>query len=365
MTIKFGGVSVVIKEFMERILHEGGSDLHISVGLPPMMRKNGKMVRLCEERLMPKDTEALLMSLLQEDKQAELRLVGEVDFAVSLQGVARFRVNIFKQRNTFSGVMRVLNSTIPSMEELGLPGVVKELAEKQKGLVLVTGPTGSGKSTTLASMIDHINNTREGHILTLEDPIEYLHRHRSCIVNQREIGADSGSFASALRAALREDPDVILVGEMRDLDTIAITLTAAETGHLVLSTLHTVSAATTIDRIIDVFPHGQQQQIRLQVANVLQGVISQQLMSRADKKGRILAPEILVAVPAVRNLIREGKTHQIDTVIQTGGRNGMVSMDNSLYSLFKKGIITQNDFMMAGSTPESVARMLGTNIQNP
>ena len=264
-----------------------------------------------------------------------------MDFSYASPGYGRFRVNAYKQRGTFGMALRIIPLEIPSMESLGLPAVLNDLARLPRGLILVTGPTGSGKSTTLASMIDQINKERNCHILTLEDPLEYLHKHQKAIVNQREIGSDSLSFSNALRAALREDPDVILVGEMRDLETISIAITAAETGHLVLSTLHTNGAAKTIDRVVDVFPPHQQQQVKVQLASVIQAVISQQLLPKGDGKGRVAALEIMVATPAIRNLIREGKNYQIDTAIQTGAALRMQTMDSALTNLYKRGIITK------------------------
>jgi len=277
------------------------------------------------------------------EKWELLRERGEIDLAYSLPGVSRFRVNVFHQRGSVGAAIRLIPRNIPDLERLGLPPVVAELAERQHGLVLVTGPTGSGKSTTLAAMVDRINRERSCHIITLEDPIEYLHQHRRSIVNQREVGADTRSFASALRAALRQDPDVILVGEMRDLETIATAITAAETGHLVLATLHTSSAVQSIDRIIDVFPSHQQGQVRIQLADTLEGVITQQLWLRADRTGRVAAVEVLAATPAVKNLIREGKTHQIISSIQTGGRYGMQTMEMALRQLVARGIIADSE----------------------
>jgi len=268
-----------------------------------------------------------------------------VDFSYSLPGLKRFRVNAYRQRNTYSVALRLVNSDIPSFSELGLPPVVKELAQKNSGLILVTGPTGSGKSTTLASMVDSINQTKDRHIITLEDPIEYLFRHNKSVIEQREIGIDTISFANALRASLREDPDVILVGEMRDYETISIALTAAETGHLVFSTLHTIGVVNTVDRIIDVFPAHQQQQIRIQLAMTLQGVISQQLLTRADQRGRVAAVEVMVANAAVRNIIREGKGHMLINTIQTSAKLGMRTMDDALCALNKQGLITEEDVL--------------------
>lgn len=290
---------------------------------------------------MPDRTARLVREMMTNDQWDAYVSKGELDFSYSYPGLGRFRVNVYRQRGTCSMALRVVALTIPKMEDLKLPPVLKELAMKQRGLILVTGPTGSGKSTTLAAMIDYMNQNRSEHIMTIEDPIEYLHRHNKSVVNQREVGNDSKSFANALRAALRQDPDIILVGEMRDLETISTAITAAETGHLVLSTLHTIGAAKTVDRIIDVFPPHQQQQIRIQLASVLEAVISQQILPKADETGRVAAFEIMIANNAIRNLIREGKTHQMQTVIQTGSNIGMQTMDASLIELYKKRIIDQ------------------------
>ena len=287
-----------------------------------------------------------MKTILNEEQLKTLEERGELDLSISVMGMYRYRVNAYKQRNSFAAAMRLVEGKILSFKQLGLPPILNDFCSKNRGLILVTGPTGSGKSTTLAAMIDVMNETRDEHILTLEDPIEYLHRHKKSIVNQREIGNDSKSYSSALRAALRQDPDIILIGEMRDLESIAIALTAAETGHLVLSTLHTVGAAKTIDRIIDVFPPHQQQQIRTQLSMTLVGVISQQLIPRIDKHGRLAAIEIMMANPAIRNLIREGKTPQINNVIMTSARQGMQTMDNSIAELYQAGKISLDDAMM-------------------
>lgn len=348
-----------LEELLRQVVGQGGSDLHITVGVPPTVRKNGRLVKLSDESLTSAQTEVYIKQLVNEVQMEELQKCGQVDFSFSADGIGRFRVNTFKQRGSFGAAIRLVNSSVKSMEELGLPSVVTELSRKTKGLILVTGPTGSGKSTTLASIINQINEERDCHILTLEDPIEYLHRHKKSIVNQREIGNDAVSYAAALKAALREDPDVILVGEMRDIDTISIAITAAETGHLVLSTLHTTGAASTIDRIIDVFTPHQQQQVRIQLSVILQGVISQQLLTRADKPGRAAAIEIMIATPAVKNLIREGKTHQIDSLIQTGAKFGMQSMDSSLVSLYKKGFISYDDVVAHATSQENIIRLMG------
>lgn len=329
-------------ELLNLGIEKYASDIHITVGMPPILRINGELITLDEPVLMPDDTRKLVFEILTEKMIEDLEKNGEIDRSFSSPGVGRYRINAFKQRGSFGMVLRIIPLRIPSMDELKLPNAIRELSSLRRGLLLVTGPTGSGKSTTLASIIDKINHERSCHILTLEDPIEYLHKHNKSIVNQREIGSDSKSFTSALRSSLRQDPDVILVGEMRDLETISIALTAAETGHLVLSTLHTSGSAKTIDRIIDVFPPHQQQQIRVQLSSVLQGVISQQLLPEKDNNGRIAAFEIMMMTSAIRNLIREDKIHQIDTAIQTGASFGMVTMDTSILNLYKNGFIDKN-----------------------
>ncbi len=322
-------------------MDRNASDIHFTVGIPPTYRIDGGLVSTLERRLTQEDTAYLVKQVLGEKRMKTLDETGEIDFSYSISNVGRFRVNAFKQRGSYAMVLRIIPLRIPSMEELGLPKVTDELTKLPRGLILVTGPTGSGKTTTLASVINKINSERRCHIVTLEDPLEYLHSHKKSIVNQREVGSDTESFANALRGALREDPDVILVGEMRDLETISIAITAAETGHLVLSTLHTNGAAKTIDRIVDVFPPYQQQQIRVQLAAVIEAVISQQLLPKASGKGRVAAHEVMVASPAIRNLIREGKIHQIDTVIQTSSALGMQTMDTSLVNLYRRGEITK------------------------
>ncbi len=333
---------LTFQELIGKAIENGASDLHLSVGVPPCMRIDGTIVRMEDtESLMPKAVEDIALSIMDERHHAVLEEAGEVDFAYSIPSLGRFRVNVFRQRGSFSMVARILNLRIPTPEELGIPRPIVEITEKRRGLVLVTGATGSGKSTTLASLINLINQRRSDHIITLEDPIEYLHRHNQSIVNQREMGADSASYSAALRAALRQDPDVILVGEMRDLETIATAVTAAETGHLVFSTLHTNGAANTIDRIIDVFPPHQQQQIRTQLADVLQCVVSQQLLPRKDGRGRIAAFEVMLANNAIRNHIREAKTYQISTVMQTSGKLGMKTMDDALFELYMNGAISE------------------------
>ncbi|WP_069998226.1 type IV pilus twitching motility protein PilT [Cellulosilyticum sp. I15G10I2] len=350
-----------IDALLEIVNDRGASDLHITTGIPPTLRINGNLMRLDMPALGPKESKELIEQLLMKDesicKKFEER--GEVDFSYAIPQIGRFRVNVFKQRGTYAAALRAVGINIPSMEQLGLPRhILETLSNNTRGLVLVTGPTGSGKSTTLATMINYINEKRKGHILTLEDPIEYLHKHKNSIVNQREIGIDSKNYSEALRAALREDPDVILVGEMRDQETIATAITAAETGHLVLSTLHTIGAPQTIDRIIDVFPPHQQQQIKVQLSNILKGVISQQLIPRTDVKGRCIALEIMVGNPAISNMIREGKTHQIYSQIQTGGLNGMVTMDSSIVKLYREGKISLEIAMNHAQIKEEFKRLV-------
>lgn len=328
-----------IKEFLRTTIEMKASDLHLTTGLPPILRIDGKLIKHGSQILLPEDIKSLVSTLLTDQQASKYCDLGEIDFSYAVDNVGRFRINAFKQRGVDTLAIRAVTLKIPTLDELHMPSILKELCKKQRGLVLLTGPTGSGKSTTLAAMIDEMNKNRSCHIITLEEPIEYLHKHEKCMINQREIGLDTTSYQKALRAALREDPDVILVGEMRDLETIAIAVTAAETGHLVLSTLHTVGASNTIDRIVDVFPPHQQQQIKVQLAAVIEGVISQQLLPKADGSGRIAALEVMTGTPAIRNLMREGKTHQIDSVIQTSSKSGMRSMDLSLAELYKDGIL--------------------------
>ncbi len=334
---------VTIEELLEIAKQKDASDVHITVGVPPKCRIHGHLFDLPFDPLMPKDTDEMIRSILSPEQIKIFEQRGEVDFSFSIPSLGRFRVNTFKQRGSMATAIRLVGTNIPTPEELGLPPSVIDLAYKKRGLVLVTGPTGSGKSTTLASIINKINNEINAHVITLEDPIEYLHQHKKSVVNQREIGLDTQSYANALRAALRQDPDVILVGEMRDLETISIAITAAETGHLVLSTLHTIGAASTIDRVIDVFPPHQQQQIRVQMASVLESVISQQLIPRANKSGRVAAFEIMHANMAIRNLIREGKTHQLNSMLQTNKKIGMQTMDDSIFDLYSRRIINSDE----------------------
>lgn len=350
-----------IDDLLMKIQETGASDLHITVGVPPTLRIHGELMPISDMPILtPADTKRLAMEVIaKDDLKKQLAENGEVDLAFGIQGFGRYRVNVYMQRGTHAIAMRSVAAEMPSMERLGLPvEILERLSNNTRGLVLVTGPTGSGKSTTLATMIDYINKTRKCHILTLEEPIEFLHTHKMSIVNQREIGADSKTYAASLRAALREDPDVILVGEMRDPETISTAITAAETGHLVLSTLHTLGASQTIDRIIDVFPPHQQDQIRIQLASMLKGVISQQLLPTVDDKGRCLAYETMMSTPAISNLIREGKTFQIGSHIQTGRRQGMQAMDASLVGLYRRGIITMEQVKNHSSVPDEIHRLL-------
>ncbi len=326
-------MALSVEEILSKAKEAGASDVHITVGIPPKMRVNGKLITMDGIKLLPSDTMEIAIHVMNEKQKQHFEEYGEVDMSFAIPGEGRYRVNIYKQRGSIAMAFRLVGTSIPTPQELGVPQSVIDLYQKKRGLVLVTGPTGSGKSTTLASLIDTINNNREAHVITLEDPIEYLHQHKQSIVNQREIGLDSTNYAHALRAALREDPDVIFVGEMRDFETISTAITAAETGHLVFSTLHTIGAASTVDRVIDVFPPHQQQQIRVQLANVLEAVISQQLIPTIDGSGRVAAFEVLHNNPAVRNLIREGKTHQITSVMQTNRKQGMLTMDDALVQL--------------------------------
>ena len=327
---------------MEQLLREAvdknASDLHLSAGQPPRLRVDGDLAPLDHPVQTPDDVMACVETVLNAEQKAKFQADHELDLACALDGVGRFRVNVFMQNRGPGAVMRRIPTVIPTMEQLGLPPVFQQLCSKDRGLVLVTGPTGSGKSTTLAAMIDYINSNEDAHILTLEDPIEFVHQSKRCLVNQREVGPHTGSFSAALKSALREDPDVILVGEMRDLETISLALTAAETGHLVFGTLHTSSAPKTIDRIIDVFPSGQQGQIRTMLSESLEAVIAQKLLKKKGG-GRVAAHEILVGIPAVRNLIREAKLHQIPSAMQTGGSFGMQTMDVAVAELSKKGLL--------------------------
>ncbi|MCR5156988.1 MAG: type IV pilus twitching motility protein PilT [Butyrivibrio sp.] len=344
-----------IEEILKEAKERGASDVHITVGIPPKMRLHGKLVIMeGYDRMLPPDTLEIANEVMDEKQAAKLEENGQCDMSFSIRGVGRYRLNLFKQRGSIAMAFRVVASEIPSSESLGIPDTVIDLYQKKRGLVLVTGPTGSGKSTTLASIIDKINNNREAHVITLEDPIEFTYQHHQSIVNQREIGTDSNSYASALRAALREDPDVILVGEMRDLETISTAITAAETGHLVLSTVHTIGASNTVDRLIDVFPSHQQQQIRIQLAGVLEAVICQQLIPSGDGVSRLAAFEVLHVNSAVRNLIREGKSHQLITYMQTYRKQGMITMDDAILELYRSGKISREIALQFAQDPDTM-----------
>jgi twitching motility protein PilT len=344
---------------LTKMVEVRASDVHLTPGFPPAIRVRGRITPIEDYApLTPQDTREIVYSLLNDSQRKKFENNMQLDFAYAIPNVARFRVNCFFQRGAISAAFRLIPAEIQSLDSLGLPAVLEEFCRKPRGFVLVTGPTGSGKSTSLASMVDLINAEREEHILTIEDPIEFLHTHKKCIVNQREIGADAVDFAGALKSALREDPDVILVGEMRDLETISTALTAAETGHLVFATLHTQSTSQTVDRIIDVFPPHQQQQVRMQLSIALQGIVTQQLLPTADGSARVVATEVLVPTPAVRNLIREGKTHQIYSAIQTSGSVGMQTMDANLVQLVRMGKITRSLAEQRSAVPEELKRLL-------
>ncbi len=348
-----------LNDYLFDAIHANASDLHITVGLPPMIRVQGKVQPLDYPPLTPNVTREMIYDILSNDQRQRFETEWELDFAYTLPRTARFRVNVYFQRGSMGAAFRTIPEKIKSFSELGLPKAIEQMADKPRGLVLVTGPTGSGKSTTLASMIDKINGERHEHIMSVEDPIEFLHTHKKCIVNQREVNQDTRSFAQALKHVLRQDPDVILVGEMRDLETIALAVTAAETGHLVFGTLHTQDAPQTVDRVIDVFPPHQQHQIRAQLANALQGIITQTLIPRRDGEGRVVACEVLVPTPGVRNLIREGKNHQIYSAMQTGGKYGMQTMDAALVELVRRGRISREEAEKRSSNPEELRRLAG------
>lgn len=343
-----------IEPIMRAAKEAGASDVHFTVGLPPKMRVNGSLITMDYPKMLPPDTMEILLEIMNEDQRKKFEERGEYDMSFSIRDLGRYRVNAYHQRGSVALALRLVGTQVPAPEKLGIPTSVVDLYDRKRGLILVTGPTGSGKSTTLASLIDKINNNRDAHVITLEDPIEYLHQHKLSMVNQREIGLDSQSYANALRAALREDPDVILVGEMRDFETISVAITAAETGHLVMSTLHTIGAASTVDRVIDVFPPHQQQQIRVQFANVLEAVISQQLLPTSDGAGRVAAFEVMHANHAVRNLIREGKSHQLVSVMQTNRKMGMVTMDESILQLYFERKIDRETAIQFAQDPDGM-----------
>lgn len=349
-----------LRALLEEMIEKDASDLHVTAGECPKLRIDGEITSASfSEPMTPKDTLQIAYSVLTENQKKRFETEDELDFSFGIQNLARFRGNCFKQRGCVGMVIRMIPFQVRTFEELGLPPVVAKMSSRPRGLVLVTGPTGSGKSTTLAAMIDKINKERQGHIITVEDPIEFIHRHQSCIVNQREVGTDTKSFANALKYALREDPDVILIGEMRDLETISAALTIAETGHLALATLHTNSAAESINRIIDVFPSNQQSQVRAQLAFVLEGVITQTLLPRAKGRGRAMAVEIMVATPAIRALIRDDKIHQIYSAMQSGKKHGMQTMNDSLYQLYVQREILMEDALRCSPDPNALMRMAG------
>lgn len=344
-----------IRGILEEAKNAGASDVHITVGIPPKMRVNGKLITMTNyNKLLPADTLEIVLEIMTETQRNKFEENGEYDMSFSIPDLGRYRVNAYKQRGSAALAFRLVGTKVPSPEELGVPESVIDLYQRKRGLVLVTGPTGSGKSTTLAAIIDKINNGRDAHVITLEDPIEYLHQHKMAMVNQREIGLDTENYANALRAALREDPDVILVGEMRDLETISVAITAAETGHLVLSTLHTIGAASTVDRVIDVFPPHQQQQVKVQLSNVLEAVVSQQLIPTIDGTGRAAAFEVMHANHAVRNLIREGKSHQLTSVMQTNRKMGMITMDEAIQQLYFNGRISREMAIQFAQDPDGM-----------
>jgi twitching motility protein PilT len=348
-----------LAELLKHAVETGASDLHLTASRPAMTRVNGKLLPSgFPDELGPDDTKALIYSILTDDQKAKFEEDHELDFSIGIAGISRFRVNVFMQRGCVSAVFRTIGENIPTCQDLGLTEPVQQLALLPRGLVCVTGPTGCGKSTTLAAMINLVNQERDGHIITIEDPIEFLHPHIRSTINQRELGSDTYSYPRALKSVLREDPNVILVGEMRDLETIAAALTLAETGHLVLSTLHTQDAAQTVDRIIDVFPPYQQEQIRVMLAATLKGVVSQVLLPKADGQGRVAAREIMVVTPAIAALIREGKTHQIYSAIQTGSTYGMCTMEKSLAELCLAGLITPEDALSKANHPQELRPMI-------
>ncbi len=347
-----------IDELLELVVEYNSSDLHLAVGLPPIIRIDGELKKTRYEPLTAPIAQRMIYDILTDDEIQRFETDLELDCSYSLTDIARFRVNVFRDRGTVAGAFRLIPRQIPTIQELGLPPVLEDLARRVRGLLLVTGPTGSGKSTTLAAMIDQINTERPEHIVTIEDPIEYLHEHKKCIINQREVGHDTHSFQNALRAALREDPDVLLVGEMRDLETIKLAITCAETGHLVMATLHTNNAAESVDRMIDVFPAQEQEQIRVQLSNNLLAILSQQLLPRAGQAGRIAAIEVMVASSAIRNLVRENKAHQITSIIQTSGEAGMQTMDQALRDLYKQSLITYEVAMRRAQNPAELEKLI-------
>ena len=351
---------VNLRALLEEMIEKDASDLHLVAGERPKLRVDGDIVSASSEEVMtPKDTLSLAYSVLTENQKKRFETENELDFSFGIQNLARFRGNVFKQRGCVSVVIRQIPFSVKTFQELGLPNVVAQLADRPRGLVLVTGPTGSGKSTTLAAMIDKINKELKGHIITVEDPIEFIHRHQQCLVNQREVGTDTNSFAAALKYALRQDPDVVLIGEMRDLETTQSALTIAETGHLAFATLHTNSAAETINRIIDIFPSHQQPQIRAQLAFVLEGVVTQTLLQKAKGRGRVMAAEIMVCTPAIRALIRDDKVHQIYSSMQAGKKHGMQTLNDALYQLYMQRDVIKEECLRVSGDPNEFLRMIG------
>lgn len=349
---------VTMNELLKMMFQKNASDLHITAGSPPMLRIDGNIVSTELEKLNPELTQSLIYSILTDEQKERFERESELDVAFGISGYGRIRMNVFKQRGTIASSLRNIPTKIPSFEELGLPNVANNIVNLPKGLVLITGPTGSGKSTTLASMIDYINVHRKCHIVTIEDPIEFLHSHKGCIVNQREVGADTHSFGESLRRVLRQDPDVILIGEMRDLETINAALVVSETGHLVFATLHTTDSVQTINRIIDAFPPYQQPQVRAQLSFVIQAILAQQLLPKAYEGGRVLATEVLIPTMAIRNLIREEKIHQIYSSLQTGTEFGMQTMNQSLVDLYQKQLVTYNEIFSRTLDPKELERMI-------
>ncbi|NLC57899.1 MAG: type IV pilus twitching motility protein PilT [Armatimonadetes bacterium] len=357
--------TVHLDDLLRKMVEKDASDLHLVVGVPPVLRIDGALTALNYARVTPQDSQRIIYDIMTDEQIQKFETNLELDFSYQLAKIARFRVNVYRDNGTVAAAFRKIPTKVPTLRELGLPLVLDDLTRKKRGLVLVTGPTGSGKSTTLAAMINQINNERSEHIITIEDPIEYLHTHKYSIINQRELGQDTRAFSNALRAALREDPDVVLVGEMRDLETIQIAITTAETGHLVFATLHTNNAAQTVDRIVDVFPPGQQEQIRFQLSNNLEAVLCQQLLPRAGAPGRVCAMEIMLCTPAIRNLIRENKAHQIPSMIQTSGNVGMQTMDQHLRDLYQKGVITYETALERAMNADELKKMLYSKEGQP
>jgi twitching motility protein PilT len=358
-------MELMIEDLMEQLVEMGGSDLHLTAGLPPYFRISGHLQPIGDQALTAEECQRLIFSMLNNTQRKNLEQNWELDCSYGVRGLARFRVNVYKDRGTYAACLRALSSKIPNFDKLGLPDVVREMAEKPRGLILVTGPTGSGKTTTLAAMIDLINRTRAEHILTIEDPIEFVYEPIKSLIHQRQLGEDTKSFGNALKAALREDPDIVLVGEMRDLETISLAISAAETGHLVFGTLHTSSASQTVDRMIDVFPADKQTQVRVQLSNSLVAVFSQTLVPKKNPKpneyGRIMAQEIMIITPAISNLIREGKTAQIYSAIQTGGKLGMQTLETVLANQYKQNLISFEAAMSKTSRPDELQRLIGNS----